>query len=201
MNTPTFQSLETPRLVLRQFKDEDLSAFLSYRNDPEVARYQSWHSITESQAKDFINEQKSIQTGIPGEWFQFAIELKGTGVLIGDCGLKVNKEEPRQAEFGITLSLPYQGVGVASEAVACMLDYAFKILGLHRVIAITDCLNKSSVALMERLGMRREGHFIQNIWFKGAWGDEYLYAILQQEWLQKKRPPAMDKGYNRTQDG
>ena len=132
---------------------------------------------------------------MPGEWFQFAIELKDTGVLIGDCGLKVNKEEPRQAEFGITLSPPYQGVGVASEAVACMLDYAFKILGLHRVIAITDCLNKSSVVLMERLGMRREGHFIQNVWFKGAWGDEYLYAILQQEWLEKKNdPPQWTKG-------
>lgn len=198
MNIPTFQSLETPRLVLRRFNEEDMPAFLAYRNDPEVARYQSWHSITESQAKDFINKQKSIQPGMPAEWFQFAIELKVSGVLIGDCGVKVNQEETRQAEFGITLSLPYQGKGLAYEAVTCMLDYAFNILGLHRVIAITDCLNQSSVMLLERLGMRREGHFIQNIWFKGAWGDEYLYAILQQEWLQKKRSPTMDKGYNHT---
>jgi RimJ/RimL family protein N-acetyltransferase len=198
MNIPTFQSLETPRLVLRRFNEEDMPAFLAYRNDPEVARYQCWHSITESQAKDFINKQKSIQPGMPAEWFQFAIELKVSGVLIGDCGVKVNQEEPRQAEFGITLSLPYQGKGLAYEAVTCMLDYAFNILGLHRVIAIIDCLNQSSVMLLERLGMHREGHFIQNIWFKGAWGDEYLYAILQQEWLQKKRSPIMDKGYNHT---
>lgn len=47
---------------------------------------------------------------------------------------------------------------------------------------IADCENAASIALLERLGMRREGHFIQNIWFKGKWGDEYLYAILEEEW-------------------
>ena len=64
-----------------------------------------------------------------------------------------------------------------------VLEYAFMQLGLHRVVAITDCENEASVALLDGLGMRREGHFIQNIWFKGKWGDEYLYAILKDEWL------------------
>jgi RimJ/RimL family protein N-acetyltransferase len=50
------------------------------------------------------------------------------------------------------------------------------------VIAITDVENAPSVALLERLGLRREGHFRQNVWFKGKWGDEYLYAMLQEEW-------------------
>ena len=67
-----------------------------------------------------------------------------------------------------------------------MLNYAFTKLELHRVIAITDCENERSVALLSRLGMRREGHFIQNIWFKGKWGDEYLYAVLREEWLRKR---------------
>ena len=63
------------------------------------------------------------------------------------------------------------------------LTTPFDTFDLHRIIAITDCENIASVALLERLGMRREGHFIQNIWFKGKWGDEYLYAILKEEWL------------------
>jgi len=67
-----------------------------------------------------------------------------------------------------------------------VLDYVFTKLHSHRVIAITDCENERSVALLSRLGMRREGHFIQNIWFKGKWGNEYLYAILREEWLQKR---------------
>jgi len=185
MNIPIFHSLETPRLILRRFTHQDIPVFLAYRNHPDVARYQSWDSITEKQAQDFFDDLIAIQPGEPGEWFQFAIEWKAGETLIGDCGLKVSVEELRQAEFGITLSLPYQGQGIAFEAVTCLLDYMFGVSRLHRVIAITDCLNKPSIALLERLGMRREGHFIQNIWFKGAWGDEYVYAILEHEWNQK----------------
>ena len=64
-----------------------------------------------------------------------------------------------------------------------MLDYVFGELSLHRVIAITDCENVASIALLERLGMRRDGHFMQNVWFKGKRSAEYLYAILKDEWL------------------
>jgi RimJ/RimL family protein N-acetyltransferase len=67
-----------------------------------------------------------------------------------------------------------------------VLDYAFTKLGLHRIVAITDCDNERSVALLGRLGMRREGHFIENIWFKGKWGSEYLYAVLREEWVGER---------------
>jgi RimJ/RimL family protein N-acetyltransferase len=53
-------------------------------------------------------------------------------------------------------------------------------------VAIADCRNAPSWALLERVGMRREGHFIENVWFKGGWADEYLYAVLKDEWLQKR---------------
>jgi RimJ/RimL family protein N-acetyltransferase len=67
-----------------------------------------------------------------------------------------------------------------------VLDYSFEKLKLHRVVAIADCENEKSVALLSRLGLRREGHFIQNIWFKGKWGSEYLYAVLGEEWLGRR---------------
>ena len=94
-------------------------------------------------------------------------------------------DDHQQGEVGFTFSRAHQGQGLACEAATCVLNYAFTKLELHRVIAITDCENERSVALLSRLGMRREGHFIQNIWFKGKWGDEYLYAVLREEWLQK----------------
>ena len=180
-----FTALETTRLRLRYFTDADLPAFMAYRNDPEVARYQSWESINEPEARAFIQEQKEIQPGLPGQGFQVAIELKATGVLIGDCYFTINALDHRQAEIGFTLSREYQGYGYATEAVSCFFNYAFHMFDLHRIVAITDCENLASVALLERLGMRREGHFIQNIWFKGKWGDEYLYAVLKEEWLLK----------------
>ena len=177
-----FTTLETTRLRLRHFRDADLVPFMAYRNDPEVAKYQGWEGISEPEARAFLQEQKEVQPGVPGQWFQIAIELKETGMLVGDCALKIEEHDERQAEIGYTLSRAYQGHGIASEAVACVLEYAFVTLGLHRVIAITDCENAASVALLERLGLRREGHFLQNVWFKGKWGDEYLYAMLQEEW-------------------
>lgn len=181
-----FTILETNRLRLRRFRDDDCALFMAYRNDPEVARYQSWEGITESEARAFIQEMKEIQPWAPGEWVQIAIELKETGALVGDCALKIEEDDERQAEIGYTLSRAYQGRGIASEAVSCVLEYAFVALGLHRVIAMSDCENTSSVALLERLGLRREGHFHQNVWFKGKWGDEYLYAMLREEWLNRR---------------
>ena len=181
-----FTTLETTRLRLRHFTDTDLQAFMSYRNDPEVARYQSWGGISEPEANAFIQEQKKVQPGVPGQGFQIAIELKETNVLIGDCYFTINELDHRQAEIGFTLSREYQGYGFATEAVSYFLNYAFLTFDLHRIIAITDCENAASVALLERLGMRREGHFLQNVWFKGKWGDEYLYAVLKEEWLRKR---------------
>ncbi|MDQ3863269.1 MAG: GNAT family N-acetyltransferase [Actinomycetota bacterium] len=186
MSGAGFTRLVSERLILRRFKDSDITPFLAYRNDPEVARYQAWESCTEREAIAMIEELEARQPGTPGEWFQFAIELKKTGTLIGDCALKA-EEDGRQAEVGFTLSREYQGKGYAQEAVSCLLDYVFGELGLHRVVAITDQENEPSFTLLERLGMRREGCFTQNAWFKGRWTSEYLYAVLEDEWSRRPR--------------
>jgi RimJ/RimL family protein N-acetyltransferase len=182
-------SLETARLRLRHFTDPDLPVFMAYRNDPAVAQYQSWEGITEPEARAFIHAQKEAQPGVPGQGIQIAIALKETDVLIGDCYFIINEHDNRQAEIGFSLSGAYQGHGYATEAVSCLLTYAFLTFDPHRIIAITDGENAASIALLERLEMRREGHFLQNVWFKGKWADEYLYAILKEEWLRKQGPP------------
>src|SRR5260370_13985631 len=182
MSMAVFTALETTRLRLRHFRDADLALFMAYRNDPEVARYQGWEGISEPEARVFLQEQKEVQPGVPGHWFQIAVELNETGLLVGDCALKIEEHDERQAEIGYTLSRVYQGRGMASEAVSCVLEYAFVTLGLHRVIAITACENVASVALLERLGLRREGHFRQSVWLKGEWGNEYLHAMLAEGW-------------------
>ena len=179
-----FTPIESQRLILRRFRDADLVPFLAYLNDPHVARYQSWESYTEQQAREVIGQQKGLVPGLPGKWFTFALELKETKTLIGHVALKML--DGQQAEMGFTLARSAHGQGLAFEAASCVLDYVFTKLKLHRVIAITDCDNEKSFALLARLGMRREGHFIQNIWFKGSWGSEYSYAILRDEWLRKR---------------
>lgn len=65
-----------------------------------------------------------------------------------------------------------------------MLRIGFEGFGLHRIVGHCDARNTASAQLMERLGMRREAHFVENEWFKGEWGSEYVYAILHYEWDQ-----------------
>jgi len=182
MNTPAFVTIETPRLILRRFRASDLKSFMAYRNDREVARYQSWESITRAEAVRFIAQQSEHKPGVPGKWFQFAAELKADGVLAGDCALLVIRTTPRIGELGYTFARAYQHSGLATEAARAVIDFAFEVLALNRVIATTDCRNAPSVALMERLGMKREGHYIHNAWFKGEWCDEYQYVMLRDEW-------------------
>lgn len=194
MDEAAFTIIESPRLILRRFRDADLAPFLAYLNDPDVARYQSWESYTEQQAREVIEKQKKASPGIPGQWFTFALELKESATLIGHVALKVL--EDRQAEIGFTLARAAHGKGLAHEGTTCVLEYLFTKLKLHRVIAIADCDNERSLALLGRLGLRREGHFIENIWFKGQWGSEYLYAILREEWLARHAAPGSPLQFN-----
>jgi RimJ/RimL family protein N-acetyltransferase len=178
--------LETDRLLLRQFRDSDLNEFLAYRSDPEVARYQGWSiPYEEDQARAFIDKMKNAIPGMPGEWFQAAIELKTTKTVIGDCAFHVMKSDGRQAYIGITLSHSYWGKGYGEEASRRLLDYLFGELNLHRVVAECDVDNAASLLLLERIGFRREAHLIENIWFKGNWGSEFHYALLEREWKKK----------------
>ncbi len=182
MNAKRIVPIKTARLLLRRLRDADLDALVAYRNDPEVARYQTWEGITEADGRAFIEWYKHGPVDLPGRWAAVAVELQRTGELIGDLAFRLDKSEPRQGEIGFTFARAHQGRGFATEAVTALLDRAFSSLDLHRVIAITDCENARCIALLERLGLRREAHFVENIWFKGKWGDEYLYALLRREW-------------------
>src|SRR5829696_6862943 len=103
MSDAAFDRIESKRLILRRFRDTDLAPFVAYRNDPEVARYQSWDSFDEREARAFIREVGSAQPGVAGDWFQFAIESKEVGSLVGDCALQVDGQEPYRAELGFRL--------------------------------------------------------------------------------------------------
>ncbi|MBE2219912.1 MAG: GNAT family N-acetyltransferase [Anaerolineae bacterium] len=176
--------LETQRLKLRPFQPSDLESFLAYRSDPEVARYQGWEMpYTVEKAEAFIKEMMQSTPGTDGRWYQFAVALKETGAMIGDCAFHTLAHDKRQAEIGFSFARSHQGFGYASEAVNRLLRYLFEDLALHRVTAVCDVKNIASARLLKRVGMRREAHFIDNIWFKGNWCSEYLYAILQDEWL------------------
>ncbi len=179
--------LETERLVLRSFTDADLETFVTYRSDPEVARYQGWNApFTEEQGRAFIEEMTHKQPATPNEWYQLAIERKSDGRMLGDIAFVVKGADAQQAELGLTLARAEQGQGYGTEAVRRLLDYLLCELKLHRVFANCDVENPAAFRVLERIGMRREAHFVENLWFKGGWASEYWYAILDREWQERK---------------
>jgi RimJ/RimL family protein N-acetyltransferase len=188
--SPSALFFETPRLHARAIADRDLQAFVAYRAHPAVERYQSWSAYSLEQGRELIDSMQGRTPGEPGRWYQFALEERSGGALVGDLALKVNETEPREAEVGFSLAPGHQGRGYATEALRGLLGYAFGTLALHRVIAVTDALNAPAAALLERVGMRREAHFHENVFFKGAWGSEFVFAMLVREWAADARPPS-----------
>lgn len=180
-----FTVLATERLVLRRFRPADLPAFVAYRSDPEVARYQSWSApYPLATAEEALAGMVGSHPDTPGAWFQFAVALHGSGELIGDCGAHVLADDPRQVEIGFTFARANQGRGYATEAVRRLLDYLLLERGKHRVTAGCDDRNVRSAALLRRVGMRREGLTIESVWSKGEWTNDELYAVLAREWRE-----------------
>ncbi len=174
--------LHSPRLELGPLHHADADAMARYRSDPEVARYQGWTSTTPEQLRTFIANLDDAPFGTPGAWAQLAIRRRDTGDLIGDLGVHRLSSEPRQAEVGITLAADQQGQGFAAEALSTVIGHLFQAWQLHRITASVDPRNTACIALLKRIGMRQEAWFRQSLWFKGAWVDDIVCAVLREEW-------------------
>ena len=184
-----FREHRSDRLVIRRFRAEDAASLAAYRSEPATARYQSWDTpFSQEQARSFIASLEAANPDSPGEWFQFAVVEAATGMHVGDVAAFVDADDPRLATIGVTLSTSAQGRGYATEAVAWLLDYLFLDRQKHRVTADCDARNSAVVALLDRLGLRREAHHLQSAWWKGEWVDEYVYAVLAREWAERQSP-------------
>jgi RimJ/RimL family protein N-acetyltransferase len=178
----TFE-IVTERLSLRPFQVDDLEAFVAYRSDPEVARYQSWdcpYSLAD--AESFLSSQRELAFGRPGEWLQLAIVDRETGTVCGDCAVRVATDQPATAEVGITLAQANQGRGLATEALTAVLTELFEHRGMHRVFAQADERNAPVQRLLERLGFRCEARLVEADWFKDEWSTLRVYALRDREW-------------------
>jgi RimJ/RimL family protein N-acetyltransferase len=181
----------TQRLKLSRLMASDAPAVFGYRADPAVCRYQSFEPGTLEDVEGFIAELQSNVFNTPGTWFQFAMRLRESSLLIGDLGTHFTAEDPRQVEIGFSVAPAYQGRGYATEAVGGILGFLLGPLRKHRVFASVDPRNAACMAVLERVGMRQEAHFRESLWFKGEWVDDMMFGILASEW---KSGPAGDVG-------
>jgi RimJ/RimL family protein N-acetyltransferase len=117
----------------------------------------------------------------PGAWFQFAVALRATGQLIGDCAAMVRADDPSQCEIGFTIASRYQGRGYATEAVRLLVgDLVARGKHRSRLAATRGTLHRPPC--WNGLPCDRKATCGQSTWIKGEWTDDLLYALLQEEW-------------------
>lgn len=148
-----------------------------------MTRYLYWGVRDRGQVRESLR-QKMGATGLDrdGDSLTFAVTLPPDGCFVGDVQLNLLSREHRQGEIGYVFHPDHGGRGYATEAAEAMLRIGFEEVGLHRVIGRLDGRNTASARVLERLGMRREAHFVQNEMVKGEWTDEVVYAMLAGEW-------------------
>lgn len=181
---PAPESLQVvrERVRLRPFEESDLEAMATYRGDADVCRFLPF----EPQSPDDIRRRNGHLMGgtsLEGERGGVMLVIEHDGTVIGDLVLFHLDIEAGSAEIGWVVSPAASGRGLATEAVRALIDTAFEVYGLRRLVAQIDADNARSVALAERLGLRREAHFVENEWFKGRWSDLLVYAVLDREWM------------------
>lgn len=174
--------METERLWVRNFMEDDWKGLYEYLSIKEVLRYEPGDVSSEEDCKKMCIERSQ------GNVF-WAVCLKENGKMIGH--LYFNQADPHEFltwELGYIFNPEYYGKGYATEASRRLLQYGFEELGAHRIIAMCSPDNAPSWKLLERLSMRREGYFKKKAFFRNGingeplWLDVYEYAILSEEW-------------------
>ena len=180
-----FTRLVGERVTLEPLRDDDLEALYAMQSDPEVCRYLLYEPRTREQVEEVLaRDAGRTRLAEPDDYLQPAIRDEH-GRFVGTMYLVLKSVDDRTAEIGWILLPDAQGRGYAAEAARLLLDFCFEQLELHRVYAELDPRNTASVALCERLGMRHEGHFVEDMFLKGEWTDTGRYAVLEREWLAR----------------
>jgi RimJ/RimL family protein N-acetyltransferase len=175
--------METERLLLRPFEEGDLDALHAIHSDDGVTRWLYHEPRTLEETRELIARKVAgAALRREGEWLSAAVVLREGGELVGDVSLLWASETHRQGELGFLVHPAHHGKGYATEAARPMLGFAFETLGLHRVAGRLEPRNAGSARVLEKLGMRREAHLVENEWVKGEWQSELVYAILAREW-------------------
>lgn len=170
--------IETERLILRRFKAEDWKDLYEYLSDEDVVIFEPYAIYTEDGAK-----REALRRSQDENFW--AVCLKENGKLIGN--LYFAKQDFDNWELGYVFNKKYQKHGYATEAARAIMEYGVRHWGTRRIVAMCNPHNTASWKLLERVGMRREGHLLRNIYFKvdemnqPIWLDTYEYGILSTE--------------------
>ena len=178
----TAMVLHTPRLQLRDFTESDAVEANSYESDPAVVRYATHGVMSFTDSLAYIQGIRADARSKVRRLYEFAIVRSDHSQLIGRCGIRLSDAEQTEAMLWYVLAQDAWGHGYAAEAAQAVLAFGFEELRLHRIFVEIDPRNAASLRVAEKVGLRREGHFVETTWTKGEWTDSVVFALLDREY-------------------
>jgi RimJ/RimL family protein N-acetyltransferase len=173
------------RLLLRRARPEDIDPLIVSWSDPEMTRYTGARPDVRGFLTAMVADMRRKQPGDAepgGPWYQFIVERREDGALIGDLGAGFGVPGERQVELGYRILPHHHRRGYGREAVAALIDYLIADHSIHRFVGVAASLNIASCALLRSLGFRREGRFRRSFLCNGEWIDDDYFALLAEEW-------------------
>jgi len=174
--------LETGRLVLRRFVETDAGdIFNNWANDPQVTIYLSWQPHGDISVTRGLMEEK-LRAYEGQAHYQWAMELKATGQVIGQVIVGGHNDATRSVGIGYVMGRAWWNRGYMTEALRRVIKFFFEEVGANRVEATHDPRNPGSGRVMQKAGMAYEGTLRQAGWSNQGVGDRLCYAILASEY-------------------
>lgn len=167
---------------MRELEADDWNAVYELESNPEIRRYQRGDPMSEEQSKECVARAIARRSEQPRRDYWLAIILKTEDKLIGVCRVSISDFESLQGFIGYDVYRGYWNHGYATEAAKMVIAFGFSELSLHRISAQCNAENTASARVLEKCGMRLEGHFREHLFVKGKWRDDLEYAILEEEW-------------------
>lgn len=176
-------------VTLREIEERDIPLIHDYASDPEVTRYMTWGpNASLDQTAAFARGQMAAARVEPRDQFELVVARASDDELVGRVRLTIESRTHRRADIGYVFRRSCWGTGYGTEAARMIVDFGFRRLSLHRIEATCAPENVGSVRVLEKIGMRREGHFREHLLSHGVWRDSLLYAILEDQWPATASP-------------
>lgn len=170
-----------PRLLLREFRADDVDGALALVGDDAVTKWLSFDSRTRAQAAAMIDGVLERATLEPRTEYYLAVVLAdGPEDVLGF--VRLGLDGIQAAKLGYAIRADAWGHGYATECAALMVAFGFEQLGLHRISAAIGPDNAASIRVVQHLGFVHEGRIRDHVFTNGAWRDSELYSILRSEW-------------------
>ena len=171
-------TMETERLILRNYKTEDWERVHIYGSNADFSKYELWGPNTLEDTHKFVADMVEQTKSDPRFKYDFAVCLKENGLFIGGCGIRRETELSHVANLGWAINPDFQNKGYATEAATALIGFGFRTLKLSVIYATCDTRNSPSYKVMEKLGMKKVGFIKGTKEVKGHIRDSYRYEIL-----------------------